>query len=164
MLSIVRTPQCIGRQIVRNTRFSVITPFGITKRYATHGVTEPKKIKLESLDTPLGDHKTLVASSVALTVAIPMYFVFPNLVNWILVFAIPPHIAVGLKHVISDYTKLNARLWGWILALLVFVALFRLTKNSVGLVGLFEELFKEGAVHLKEEHAKEEHAKEEHAK
>jgi len=136
MLSIARTTtQCAGRQVARSstTLFSVHNPLRLTKRYA--------RLKIQTLDSPLGDHKTLISSSVALALAIPTYYVFPGLVNWILVFALPPHIAVGMKHVISDYTNLNGRLWGWIAAILVFVALFRLTYDSVGLGGLLVELF-----------------------
>eukprot|EP01123_Difflugia_compressa_P009563 TRINITY_DN3202_c1_g1_i2.p1 TRINITY_DN3202_c1_g1~~TRINITY_DN3202_c1_g1_i2.p1 ORF type:complete len:144 (+),score=20.88 TRINITY_DN3202_c1_g1_i2:92-523(+) len=99
--------------------------------------TEPKKSNKR-----LPDYRTLIGSSTLLALSIPAYFVLPGVVNWALVVLIPPHVAVGVKHVLSDYTKLNSSLISYAVAFIIFVALVRLTTSSVGLGGILVELFK----------------------
>jgi len=133
MLPIIRSQSLACRTIPMPVRV-----LSLSRGYATtSGLAQ--KLKLGG---PLAEHKTIISSSIALALAIPAYCFFPVLVNWTLVFAIPPHIAVGIKHVLADYTQVNAKLWAWICAFIVFIGLFQLTRKSVGLGGLLVELFK----------------------
>jgi len=110
---------------------AVSLPAQVAKRFASSGSS--KKLR---------EYKWEMGSAAVMAFSIPIYFVFPALTNWILVFAIPPHIAIGVKHIVNDYSVYNGWIIGLIVAILVFIGLWRLTASSVGVGGLLKELFR----------------------
>jgi len=82
-----------------------------------------------------------VISSAALALAIPSYFVSPALANTIILFALPPHLGIGLKHVVKDYTNIQPMVVAVTVTVILFLALLFLQTHSVGITGVIAALW-----------------------
>jgi hypothetical protein len=86
-----------------------------------------------------------MGTAVALTVAIPAALYLPNVVpDLICLVAIPPHAALGLKHVMHDYLPLlPAYPISLLCGVVIFLALLRLMWEGKGLTKVLAELWRE---------------------
>lgn len=85
-----------------------------------------------------------ILSSFALAAAIPAYFWLPPAVSeTLVVLAVPPHVYVGMTHVISDYLPAwPAEIISFLMATLILFALFKLQMNGTGVLHVIRELWK----------------------
>lgn len=86
-----------------------------------------------------------VTTAAALAVTVPAAYYLPNVVpDLILLVALPPHAALGLSHVMHDYTPtLPAELIAYALGTILFLALLRLMWEGKGLTKILAELWRE---------------------
>eukprot|EP01124_Arcella_intermedia_P015291 TRINITY_DN2177_c0_g1_i1.p1 TRINITY_DN2177_c0_g1~~TRINITY_DN2177_c0_g1_i1.p1 ORF type:complete len:162 (-),score=21.39 TRINITY_DN2177_c0_g1_i1:30-494(-) len=121
--------------------------FAVTKRVTPLAARQTqtqtlRKYATEARAPLIGDHRLQMATSVALASSIPIAYFCPQIADWILVFALPAHIRVGMGHIIADYTTWNYHLVGLICAVIVFLGLFMMTwKEKVGFASLLIKLW-----------------------
>lgn len=92
----------------------------------------------------LFEYRVLTGSSILLALAVPSYFYMPSDVTDILVMlATPLHTYVGLYHVIDDYLPYwPAERISFLVAFLIFFAMFKLYIKGTGVTYIISELWK----------------------
>jgi hypothetical protein len=83
-------------------------------------------------------------SSAIMVAALPAYYFLPSIVpDAMMMVALPPHVYVGLTHVISDYLPTwPAELIAFVVAAVIFFASFQLLRTGYGYSKIIKELWK----------------------
>lgn len=85
-----------------------------------------------------------MASSIALAVAVPAYYYFPTVADYLILAALPPHIYMGMTRVIGDYLPdWPAEGISFVIAFLIFYAMCVLLKNGSSLAKVIVDLWRQ---------------------